>query len=132
DGEGARPGPRGEAQPDATVLGDRLRAQAREGGGDVPRRRRDARPRQRGGAERDRTQDQQGQKRQGEGSLDERESSPAPAAAHLEPTVIRSLIFSNVFSPMPVTLSRSSTFLNGPFFSRYSTIRCAYDGPIPG
>ena len=60
---------------------------------------------------------------------------PAAAAAKETPTdqpiVIWSRMFSSVFSPMPLTLQRSSTVLNGPFDSRYAMIFCAFDGPIP-
>ena len=38
----------------------------------------------------------------------------------------------NDFSPIPWMFIRSSSFLNGPFFSRYATMRCAMLGPMPG
>lgn len=40
-------------------------------------------------------------------------------------TKIKSLLFSKVFCPMPGTCTTSSGSLNGPFFSRYSTIFAA-------
>ena len=40
--------------------------------------------------------------------------------------------FRKLFSPTPLTFIRSSSFLNPPFFCRYSTIRSAVALPIPG
>ena len=37
-----------------------------------------------------------------------------------------------LFSPMPLTFISSSTFLKPPFFLRYSTMRVAVAGPMPG
>ena len=47
-------------------------------------------------------------------------------------TVISAFIFRKLFSPMPRTFIKSSTFLKPPFFCRYSRIRSAVDFPIPG
>src|SRR5687768_2278606 len=47
-------------------------------------------------------------------------------------TVINAFIFRKLFSPMPRTFIRSSTFLKPPFFCRYSRIRSAVDLPMPG
>src|SRR5262249_13983979 len=47
-------------------------------------------------------------------------------------TVTRSRSRANERSPMPRTLSSSSTFLKGPCSFLYSTIRCAIAGPTPG
>src|SRR5687768_11402102 len=46
-------------------------------------------------------------------------------------TVISGFIFKKLFSPMPRTFIRSSTFLNPPFFCRYSRMRSAVVFPIP-
>jgi hypothetical protein len=47
-------------------------------------------------------------------------------------TVRRAFSLRKFFSPMPLTFIRSSIFLNGPFFWRYSRIRSAIFAPIPG
>ena len=48
------------------------------------------------------------------------------------PTVIRSLIPSNLASPMVGTSMMSSIFSKGPLASRWSMIFWAVDGPMPG
>jgi hypothetical protein len=47
-------------------------------------------------------------------------------------TVTSGFILRKLVSPMPRMFIRSSTFLNPPFFSRYSMIRSAMALPTPG
>src|SRR5262249_24793486 len=47
-------------------------------------------------------------------------------------TVICGFSLRKLFSPMPWTFISSSIFLNGPLLFRYSTIRSAVLGPMPG
>ncbi len=68
--------------------------------------------------------------------------APATIAAHrtycpadspfVVATVTRGFSFRKLFSPTPRTFIRSSTFLNDPFFCRYSRMRSAVDFPMPG
>src|SRR5262249_644782 len=55
-----------------------------------------------------------------------------PGLVAFSDTVRYGFSFRKLFSPIPFTFIRSSTFLNCPFFCRYSTIRCATFGPMPG
>ena len=47
-------------------------------------------------------------------------------------TVTSGFSLRKLFSPIPRTFMRSSTFLKPPLFSRYSRIRSAVDLPMPG
>jgi hypothetical protein len=47
-------------------------------------------------------------------------------------TMTSGLSLRKLFSPIPRMFIRSSTFLKPPFFWRYSTIRAAVAGPMPG
>src|SRR3989338_10464227 len=46
-------------------------------------------------------------------------------------TVSPERIFATDLSPKPLTFFRSSTVVNGPFFSRYAMIASAFFGPTP-